>query len=114
MNIAMITYRNRELDDDLSDLLEDNCRMTDSAALAVGLRCKRSPRRSTSAKELLSSSSSKSAVAIQQSGISKLGSLDSGLGNSITSIEKQKCFPIFLSGVIDSIDSNHTVRYVNI
>ena len=70
--------RTHETDDDLSDLLED--RMA-----AMSARIKRSPRRSTSAQELL---------------VAPIPP---------TTNEKHKCFPIYLSGVIESIDSGQNI-----
>uniref|UniRef100_A0A0P6FZV7 Cilia- and flagella-associated protein 418 n=1 Tax=Daphnia magna TaxID=35525 RepID=A0A0P6FZV7_9CRUS len=143
----------RELEDELSDLLDEAGGMSDAAT--VGLRCKRSPRRSASARELVGGKaiatsgggqhpSSTSAekrhdfASSNRSGASAAG-FSSPLGNkaALTGIrsappfahhhsnvetrtthvtidavvvEKQKCFPIYVSGVIDSIDTSHTVR----
>ena len=141
-------YRCRELEDELSDLLDDDGRMSDAAT--VGLRCKRSPRRSASARELLvnvdlnQTSDSSQATGVHnpikrglsggsvsnstQTGAGLLGhrsappgvhlhrhttdmKQDSSAGSAI--VEKQKCFPIYLSGVIDSIEAVQAVRYLS-
>lgn len=119
-----------ELEDDLSDLLDEVGRISDAAT--VSLRCKRSPRRSASARELLLAGGSVpvgpiNSVPTTQSSIAGRSSINRNgwtMGqqskNSDFSIsvvpsgghvEKQKCHPIYLSGVIDSIDANQAVRY---
>lgn len=162
-------FRCHELEDDLSDLLDDDGRMSDAAL--VSLRCKRSPRRSASARDLMVNnqkvvtssailddkskgrSSSSSAGPLTGTG-NRDGMSNNGVTNTVLShhhssslgstgtrsappavhhhpsadsfniqrtsstittgstatIEKQKCFPIYLSGVIDSIEANQTVR----
>lgn len=127
-----------------------------SDAATVGLRCKRSPRRSASARELIGGTVIPAAGGISQhlssnsadkrhdfassnkSAVTAAG-FSSSTGNkaalirsappfvqhhsnpetrtahiSIDAIvvEKQKCFPIYVSGVIDSIDTSQTVRYI--
>ena len=129
-----------------------------SDAAAVGLRCKRSPRRSASARELIggkSSSSTEAGAGKLQSHVTaekrqefankvsaavdaaaaanKLTSLTgvrsappfvhhhNSTGTRTTHthhvsieavvVEKQKCYPIYVSGVIDSIDNSQSVRY---
>jgi hypothetical protein len=61
------------VEDDLTELLAERLE-------AIGLKNKRSPRRSVSAKELYST------------------------------VERVKCFPVYLSGVIDTNDPNQSVR----
>lgn len=100
------------MDDDLSDLLEDGCRVAEPAVFAVGLRLKRSPRRSTSARELLNDSTTK----VKQQSLPYSSKTSAATGNGIMNdtssptVERQKCFPIYLSGVIDSVDTAQTVR----
>nr|CAH0106926.1 unnamed protein product [Daphnia galeata] len=149
-------YRCRELEDELSDLLDEAGGMSDAAA--VGLRCKRSPRRSASARELIggkfiassstadagnkmpsvvadkrqefankmSSSSSASAAAVAGSsnksmtGVrsappfvqhhSNFATRTTNVSIDAVVVEKQKCYPIYVSGVIDSIDNVQSVR----
>ena len=145
-------YRCRELEDELSDLLDEAGGMSDAAA--VGLRCKRSPRRSASARELIGgkfiatadagnkmpsavadkrqefankmSSSSVSAVAVAGSsnksmtGVrsappfvqhhSNFSTRTTNVSIDAVVVEKQKCYPIYVSGVIDSIDNVQSVR----
>lgn len=138
----------------MSDLLDDDGRMSDAAT--VSLRCKRSPRRSASARELIvntvdAASNSTASTANGENG-DRAQSFDStnkemstSVYNSSSSttttqlgsrsapptyhhqhshanrahqanvcadvhVEKQKCFPIYLSGVIDSIDASQAVR----
>lgn len=126
----------------MSDLLDDDGRMSDAAL--VSLRCKRSPRRSASARDLMmtSNSSTSSQPVIRDRERNKIINItpsssttpvtsirsappvvnhNNSLQNSGTRsavpvscapviVEKQKCFPIYLSGVIDSIESNQAVR----
>jgi len=86
--------------------------VADPAAFAVGLRLKRSPRRSTSARELLNDSTTK----VSQQSLPSSSKRSAGIGNGIMdeisspTVERQKCYPIYLSGVIDSVDTAHTVR----
>ncbi|XP_059350511.1 cilia- and flagella-associated protein 418-like [Daphnia carinata] len=133
----------RELEDELSDLLDEAGGMSDAAT--VGLRCKRSPRRSASARELVGTkpitgdrlASTDKRHDFASSNKSGAGGFSLGNKAMLTGIrsappfvhhhsnvetrtthvtidavvvEKQKCFPIYVSGVIDSIDTSHTVR----
>jgi hypothetical protein len=154
--LDLFINRCRELEDELSDLLDEAGGMSDAAA--VGLRCKRSPRRSASARELIggkfvASSSTADAgnkmpsvVAVadkRQEFANKMSSssvsavVESSNNKSMTGVrsappfvqhhsnfatrttnvsidavvvEKQKCYPIYVSGVIDSIDNVQSVR----
>ncbi len=140
----------------MSDLLDDDGRMSDAAT--VGLRCKRSPRRSASARELIvntvdAASNSTASIANIGTNGNRAQSFESRNKEMSTSVysststttvttqlgsrsapptyhhqhlhanrahqanisadvhvEKQKCFPIYLSGVIDSIDASQAVR----
>ena len=127
----------------MSDLLDDDGRMSDAAT--ISLRCKRSPRRSSSARELLASKSEAAVsvpISCRNPGVSRnektsVSNNDSSttphgnrsappsyqppngsrfsykancVANAVALEEKQKCLPIYLSGVIDSIDSNQAVR----
>lgn len=128
------------MEDDLADLLSEDLKLrgdinarrpfmpTDAAAVA--LRCKRSPRRSTSAKELYLNhrgSNINGNTGINGGGNTVSGFIaGSGLkmnGNSKAleinhpKAEKAsetrpnpKCASIYLSGVIDSIDAKQVVR----
>ncbi|XP_046637773.1 uncharacterized protein LOC124316078 [Daphnia pulicaria] len=146
----------RELEDELSDLLDEAGGLSDAAA--VGLRCKRSPRRSASARELMVGKSFTSSV-MDPPGVSKFqnhhataekrqefankvsAAVDAAASNKLSLtggvrsappfvhhhinvsgsrtthvsidavvVEKQKCYPIYVSGVIDSIDNSQSVR----
>ena len=142
------------MEDELSDLLDEAGGMSDAAA--VGLRCKRSPRRSASARELIGgkfvatadagnkmpsvvavadkrqefankmSSSSSSAAAVAESsnksmtGVrsappfvhhhSNFATRTTNVSIDAVVVEKQKCYPIYVSGVIDSIDNVQSVK----
>ncbi|EFX67464.1 hypothetical protein DAPPUDRAFT_331025 [Daphnia pulex] len=150
----------RELEDELSDLLDEAGGLSDAAA--VGLRCKRSPRRSASARELMGGKSLTSSV-MDPPGFSQLqmshhatarqefankvsAAVDAAASNQLKTlsltggvrsappfvqhhhinvsgartthvsidavvVEKQKCYPIYVSGVIDSIDNSQSVRH---
>lgn len=162
-----LAFRCRELEDELSDLLDDDGRMSDAAM--IGLRCKRSPRRSASARELINepiivgdqpskqpSLETTNILARKDQMKKESSSVDQSLphnphptealkpinqskalGNksapptvnyqyqpypigsyraaSVSAstapvYEKPKCVPIYLSGVIDSIDPSQAVR----
>jgi hypothetical protein len=149
--LDLFINRCRELEDELSDLLDEAGGMSDAAA--VGLRCKRSPRRSASARELIGGkfvasstadagnkmpsvvadkrqefankmSSSSSAVAgssnKSMTGVrsappfvhhhSNFATRTTNVSIDAVVVEKQKCYPIYVSGVIDSIDNVQSVR----
>ena len=137
-------FRCRELEDELSDLLNEDGGMSDAAA--VGLRCKRSPRRSASARELIggklmdgSKLQSVASADKRQEFANKVSAAITGCSNKLVTgvrsappfvhhhinmgtrtphvsidaivVEKEKCYPIYVSGVIDSIDNSQSVRY---
>lgn len=148
-NFSIFEYRCRELEDELSDLLDEAGGMSDAAA--VGLRCKRSPRRSASARELIGGkfiptdagvskiqsvatadkrqefankmnsaavvvgSSNKSMAGVRSAPPfvhhhSNIGTRTTHVSIDAVVVEKQKCYPIYVSGVIDSIDNVQSVR----